>query len=555
MTRDGTDSGPRSGVVATSIALVLLYAVSVDCRSGQPTNQVAVATTGSVGASAVPEAPEEYFDVAEYRVLGNTVLKPTDIERAVYPYAGPHKTIKDVQAARGALEEAYHAAGYGTVFVEIPEQDVGAGIVRLRATEGRLDRIRVSGIRYFSSEKILAELSVVKAGAVPKLTDLQSELAAVNAKSADRPVTPILKAGRTPGTVDLELHVADTLPLHGGVTLNDRYTPDTTHLRSTLDLSYGNLFQDFQSVAFEYQTSPQRIADERVLSLTYVAPLWFEHNLLAVYAIDTNSNVAAVGALSLLGVGEVYGVHVIHPFDAAGAWTQNVTFGGDFKNFSQTVNSVGQRPDKTPIAYINWSLVYSLTEHAQTHDTSFNVGANFGIRGLENRTAQFDYKRYDASADYFYLKGNVDRREALPFWGTSVDLRAGFQLSDGPLVSNEQFGVGGVDTVRGYLESIELGDYGVTASVELRGPSWTIGADPVNDHVGLYLFYDVGTASIMDPLPNQQARFDLASFGAGVRLLAFHSLDGMLDWADPLRSVSTVRRNHPRLEFQVHYGF
>src|ERR1700761_6629923 len=212
-------------------------------------------------APAAADAPEDkFFDIAEIRVLGNTVLPSIEVERAVYPYAGPHKSIEDVQAARAALEAAYHSAGYATVFVDIPEQDVGGGIVRLRATEGRIDRLRVSGMRYFSSRKMLAAIPSVKPGEVPKLSDLQSELAVVNAQTPDRTVTPVLKAGRTPGTVDLELAVTDTLPVHGGLTLNNRYTPDTKPLRATFDLSYGNLFQDAQSLAFEYQTSPQQFS-------------------------------------------------------------------------------------------------------------------------------------------------------------------------------------------------------------------------------------------------------------------------------------------------------
>ncbi len=497
---------------------------------------------------------QEFFDVIEFRVLGNSVLPVTTIERAVYPFEGPHKTIEDVQAARAALEKAYHDAGYGTVFVDIPEQDIGPGVVRLRATEGRLDRVRVSGVRYFSGRRILAELPAAKPGEVPRLPALQAELAAVNAENADRTVTPVLKAGRTPGTVDLELQVNDSLPLHGGLTLNNRYTPDTSQLRSILDLSYGNLFQDFQNVAFEYQVAPQHPADEKVYSLTYVAPLPFEHDLLAVYAVDTNSNVAAVGALNLLGVGQVYGVHLIHPFASNATFWQNLNFGADFKDFSQTVNVVGAPPDKTPIRYINWSLVYSLNEHTQQQDTSVNVGVDFGIRGLPNDSNQFDYKRYDAQADYLYLKGQVERRQSLPF-GTSIDVRLGLQLVDDPLISNEQLGLGGIDSVRGYLESLELADSGGSAQIELRTPTWNFGRNPANNHIGAYVFYDRGYGWIIDPLPAQQSTYDLESVGAGVRFILLRGFDGMLEWADPLKSVSTVVKGHSRLEFQAHYGF
>ena len=504
--------------------------------------------------AAPPSAPKEMFDINEFRVLGNTVLPIRDIERAVYPYAGAGKSIDDVQAARGALEKAYHDAGYGTVFVDIPEQDVGPGIVRLRVTEGKLDRVKVSGARYVSGRKILEEIPVAREGAVPSLPSLQHQLATANAENADRTITPVLKAGRTPGTVDLDLQVHDALPLHFGLTLNDRYTPETTHLRSTFDLSYGNLFQDFQSLAFEYQTAPERRADERVLSLTYIAPLWFGHNLLAVYGIDTNSNVAAVGSLSLLGVGRVYGVHFIHPFaDNGRALSQNLNFGADYKDFTQTVNLVGSPPDKTPIRYINWSLVYSLSSFAAQRDSSLNLGVDWGIRGLPNSTSQFDFKRFGARGDYLYLKGTAEHRESL-FLGTSVNVRFAGQLAASPLVSNEQFGLGGVDTVRGYIESIVLADSGINAGVEFRTPTWNFGHNGADNHIGGFVFYDAGYASIRDPLPQQTSSFMLDGVGLGMRFIFFKYLDGMVEVSDPLRSVSTVVRGHPRVEFQVHFG-
>src|SRR6185369_16121175 len=96
-------------------------------------------------ASAPPR-----FDVLEYRVLGNSVLPPMEIERRLYPLLGTGKVLADVEEARVALENLYRAAGYGTVFVDIPEQDTAEGIIRLKVTEGRLERTTVDGARFFS---------------------------------------------------------------------------------------------------------------------------------------------------------------------------------------------------------------------------------------------------------------------------------------------------------------------------------------------------------------------------------------------------------------------
>src|ERR1700760_3929096 len=103
-------------------------------------------------------AADEQFTIGEYRVLHNTVLSPRQIEAAVYPHLGPNKTLADVQAARTDLEKAYHDAGYSTVFVDIPQQSVENGVVRLQVTEGKVDRVRVLGTLYFSNRRILAAM-------------------------------------------------------------------------------------------------------------------------------------------------------------------------------------------------------------------------------------------------------------------------------------------------------------------------------------------------------------------------------------------------------------
>jgi hemolysin activation/secretion protein len=117
----------------------------------------AKAATPAAPASATAEqpAPVAYFNVHEYRVLGNSVLSNREIETVLYPLLGDHKTLTDAEVARAALEKKYHDRGFATVFVDIPEQDVSDQIVRLKATEGRLHEVHISGARYFSERKII----------------------------------------------------------------------------------------------------------------------------------------------------------------------------------------------------------------------------------------------------------------------------------------------------------------------------------------------------------------------------------------------------------------
>jgi hemolysin activation/secretion protein len=60
---------------------------------------------------------------------------------------------------------------------------------------------------------------------------MQKQLADLSGQSADRKIQPILRAGETPGTLEVDLKVKDELPLHGRLELNGRNTYNTSLLR------------------------------------------------------------------------------------------------------------------------------------------------------------------------------------------------------------------------------------------------------------------------------------------------------------------------------------
>ena len=68
---------------------------------------------------------ERKVNINEYIVRGNTVLDARSIEKAVYPFLGPERSLSDIEKARDALQEVYNAQGYQSVYVDLPEQAVG----------------------------------------------------------------------------------------------------------------------------------------------------------------------------------------------------------------------------------------------------------------------------------------------------------------------------------------------------------------------------------------------------------------------------------------------
>ncbi len=491
------------------------------------------------------------FDISEFLVLGNHVLEPTAIERAVYPFLGPKRTMDTVKLATEALEAAYKSAGFGTVFVDIPEQEVADGVVRLKVTEGKIDRVRVRGERYFSGRRILAALPALDTGATPNLPALQSELAVLNAQSADRAVTPVLKAGAEPGAVSVDLNVKDTLPLHGSVQYDNRHTADTTPNRATVALSYDNLWQRQDSIGFQYQTAPAKPSDAKVFIANYLAHLGANEGQLEFSYIHTNSDVAALGTLGVLGKGSIYGAHWSStPWLANGtAGTLNV--GAEYKDvynavLPNTTGSTAAGAVTTQVKYINWSALYALNFGPAGDPQGVTAALNLGNRTLIPGPVEFQKTRNAAQSNYVYVRLGYNGLESLPA-GFSLVEHANAQWADGPLVNNEQFTVGGVETVRGYLEAETLGDLGAAGTLEVHTPKLGLAYG--------FAFIDGGVAKIDDPLANQRPSVTLVGTGFGVRVENPRGFTGSLDYAVPRRPGVRTLKGDSRIDFLMRYGF
>ena len=119
------------------------------------------------------------------------------------------------------------------------------------------------------------------------------------------------------------------------------------------------------------------------------------------------------------------------------------------------------------------------------------------------------------------------------------------------MLNSEQISGGGLATVRGYPESSVLGDNGIFASGELRTPSLGFWSHGKIQDWRFYAFGDWGMVSIIDPLPEQQQEFTLASFGFGVKMKLLDYLNGSLDLGIPLISQGINRPYDPRITFRV----
>lgn len=502
-------------------------------------------------------APSKPVDILEFVVKGNSVLDAETVEAAVEPFLGPQRDVGDVDLARAALEAVYQKLGFRTVTVAIPRQTVRGGSIALQVNEGTVGQLKVIGSKYHSPDQIKDSAASLAEGNIPNFNEVQKDIATLN-QQQDRQVTPTLRAGTEPGTIDVDLVVNDHLPLHGSLELNNRQSQDTSELRSTGTLSYNNLWQLGHSLSVSFQTAPQNPDDASVLYASYLARSDGSPFSLLINGIKSSSDVSTVGGVAVLGRGEVVGLRAIWALPSAATSYQSLTLGVDYKSFKNRTSLNGDQFE-TPVTYYPLSLGYSAVQRLATGSVQGDLSVNLASPQLGSTSAELGLNRDRARGQQFYLRAGLNVTQALPLDAEAL-LRVNSQWTDQPLITNEQFSAGGLDSVRGYLEAETLGDYGYSAGIELHGPSiapaigLARGPASLND-VRFLAFADAASLQIHAPLPEQDDRFSIASFGGGLSFSLYSFLNGAVLFARPIINTPATRAWSSRVLFRVSGSF
>jgi hemolysin activation/secretion protein len=497
------------------------------------------------------------FDIFEYQVQGNSRLSDLSIEQAVTPFLGEQKSFQDVASARAALEAAYHDAGYLTVIVTIPEQKVDEGVVTLVVNEVPVDKLRIAGSQYHVPDVIKSQVPELAAGNVPNFPEMQRELTAVN-RTADLKATPILRAGTTPGTVEAELDIDDSLPVHGSMELSNRESPNTTPMRFSGAIRYDNLFQSGQSLGLSTQLSPQDISQVKVFSGTYVVPFGDEGDAFTLYGVRSRSSLTSLAnspGLGVLGNTDIIGMRYALPLPASENYSQNLSAGADYKRVNQTITAAAGN-ETTPINYTPLVATYTGIFLGGDKPTTFEATATLGVRGLfGNSDAEFLEKRSEGgSANYFVLRSDIQHTQEL-FKKWTLFAKLELQASSGPLVSNEQFVAGGSESVRGYLEGEAAGDDALHGMFELHTPDFKpAGSTSLWTMNGL-LFFDTALLHTSYAEAPQASEQNIHSTGLGFLVTAPRGFAFQMYWAHVFDNAQITKAGSNRVQAHLEWDY
>jgi hemolysin activation/secretion protein len=231
-----------------------------------------------------------------------------------------------------------------------------------------------------------------------------------------------------------------------------------------------------------------------------------------------------------------------------------MTLGVDFKNSLQSI-VVGDLATNVSIEYWPINASYSVNRVSNSATLSGTATITLGLRGLGSNSDEFLANRAFARANFAKFNLDLLYMRSLP-WDLQLSAHFMAQLTDQPLLPNEEFAAGGLNSLRGYLQSEALGDEGFAADVTLSSPSLAplasrLFGDKVVDDWRFFIFSDSAVAWVLDALPEQRSVFPLAALGVGTRIDLLSHLTGNVLMGMPLRNGVATKAWHPTFQFSA----
>ncbi|MBC7602821.1 MAG: ShlB/FhaC/HecB family hemolysin secretion/activation protein [Ramlibacter sp.] len=460
-------------------------------------------------------APTPVFAIKGFTVTGDNPLGDGDTSRVLAPFLRTDATIDTLQKATAALETALRDKGFGLHRVALPPQEVG-DTVTLNIVKFTIGKVAIEGRSIYDEANIRGTLPELREGESPNFKTLAIQTAIAN-ENANKTIQLGLREGDEADKIDATITVTEKKPWNFAASLSNGGTPSSGRDRFTVSGGHTNLFNLDHSFVAAYTTSLQKTSDVKQLGLTYRIPLYAYGGVIG--ATYTRSDVVGnFGSFSSTGAGHTFGVnYTLHMPPDAGNRTYWAV-GLDDKVFDATV--INGVPVPTLVDRRSRPITVGYTSRTDTDTASWSWNVDFAVNtGSGRNNDLFSYQNEDARIDTVHwkaLRGNVSY--VAPFankeWVWAV--RGQYQISPDVLIAGEQFGLGGLGSVRGTdIDRPITADSGASGTFEITSPELSTGLRAIG-------FIDAGYLSNnkSNGLPNKPSSDWLGSVGLGLRYVA-----------------------------------
>jgi hemolysin activation/secretion protein len=529
-------------------------------RPGRAWLWAGLVAAGAVMASvpavrAADEIPVVRYHVSAYQVEGPNPLDAARTDAILSGFVGDFEGVDGLLAAADALEKAFSDAGYSFHRVNLPPQKLDTGTVRLQVTELTVGKVTVSGQQFAEEAQILGTLPALTPGVTPNTREIGRDLDFANLHPT-RKVLLSLKEGEAPDTIDADLKVEDQRPWQLFAALNNIGTDDSGNLRLTLGGQHTNLWKRDHRAIVTYTRAPDAGNTVLQTGFQYQAPLYFDASTVTFSYTHSDVDIGRIEAFSAIlqdvaGAGDFLAISFAHRLHDIGRYSHGWSLGLQDKLFENEFEDSKTKVRSRPIV-VDYNGAYRTVRTYSTFYVQYAHNVTSGEHNNDDDYVESPRIGAEASWNAWRLGGTATvflPRQWMLRW--LVDA----QLTDQALIAGEQFGIGGVNSVRGFEERSISGDKGYRSSLEL----WTPPANFIPGGPRALAFADIGQKSSKNTSAGEPDSDTISSAGFGVRWLWEDQLGVNLDYGHYLGEVQLPgqvgSRGNVKWHFTVFYRY
>lgn len=490
-----------------------------------PATGVQLPELKAAGAEGIPEAVKAIrVTLREIRVDGATVFTAEQLRTQTDAYLGHEISGSDVFGLAQALTAYYRNAGYILSLVVVPPQSLGDGVLTLRVIEGYIAEVYVEGDARVASE-LAAMAEQIKASRPLQAQVLERYLLIANEFPGVQ-LRSVLSPSQTVGAADLTL-IATVKPVEGFASVDNYGSRYMGPNQATLGVSANQLLGvNDQWRYIGVGTGGTEMAYHQ---LSYNQTLNEEGVKVGVSVSQARTQPGdTLRSFDVRGRSETVLLSLGYPLLRTRNQSLLTRLVYDTTDIDSDVN--GSRRTEDRIRALRAGLSWLLYDRFDGQNT-LEVDLSQGVGG----TTKGDALKSREGADGMFSKLVFDYTRVQPLsarWALTIGA-AGQWSGDTPLLSSEQFALGGRRFGHAYDAAELVGDRGLAVRLEPRfSNSTTLPWLPAYQVLG---FYEIGEVTKVGvPSAGTPATQSLASAGFGARLFLVGNVMAQLEAVWPL---------------------
>lgn len=417
---------------------------------------------------ARPEATADgkpLFVLHAVSVIGASALPPGQLATSYRPYLGKMVSQADLAAIAQAVSDCYRAAGFHLSRAIIPPQDIADGRVRIQVIEGSITEVdlRGDGAEQFGVRPMF---NAVLAERPSRLVTLERQLLLVNNLPGVRITDSSLEEiGGTTGHFRIVVQLK-TWHVYAFTGLDNLGSSSVGPWQTYATAAYNSLLTPGDTLAVNLATianDPRQLGFGRI---GYDAPVGTDGVRLGGSALYSEVRPGDYRRLyNDITTTEAFEFHgSLVPIESQHQ-TLTLTAAAGFSNVSES-DVFGKLYDDH-VRTISLSSDYRLQDgFGGLNYATLTYRQGLDILGSSGSDDDF-VSRYGADANFSVLNFSYTRYQQLVgAWSARLSMAS--QTASSPLLTSQQFYLGGAAFGRGYGTAEISGDNGVAGSFELR---------------------------------------------------------------------------------------